>query len=239
MLTIRMLGAIEVEGPDGRPLDALLAQTKRAALLAYLVADRGGEYHRRDTLLGLFWPELDQSRARHALSQALTFLRHGLPEQVLRTRGPEEVGVDAEALDCDLLTFRRAVTTGAYEDALALYRGDLMEGLHVAGASGFIDWLDRERLIVRHEAAVAAWCRAEALLLDGDPQRGEAMAERALDLEPTDETPARRVMSALAGAGEPGSALRFYGRFRSLLWRALEVEPARETRALADRIRGG
>src|SRR2546427_4893642 len=49
--------------------------------------------HRRDTLLGLFWPELDQDHARAALRQALHGLRQGLGGDVLTSRGDEEVGI--------------------------------------------------------------------------------------------------------------------------------------------------
>ena len=77
MLHLQTLGTFDVRREDG-PLTGLLAQPKRAALLAYLVLARPRGFHRRDTLVALFWPELDHGRARNALSQALTFLRRQL-----------------------------------------------------------------------------------------------------------------------------------------------------------------
>jgi len=45
----------------------VLTQTKRVALLAYLLLSRPGESHRRDSLLALFWPEMDQEHGRNSL----------------------------------------------------------------------------------------------------------------------------------------------------------------------------
>ena len=53
---------------------------------------------RRDTLLGVFWPELEQDRARNALSKAVYFLRQslavrkGIPDlSVLEKTDPDEM----------------------------------------------------------------------------------------------------------------------------------------------------
>ncbi|MGD8322164.1 MAG: hypothetical protein PVJ02_17065, partial [Gemmatimonadota bacterium] len=75
MLSLRAFGTLDARDDAGEPLEALLAQPKRAGLLAYLALSQPGDFQRRDTLLALFWPELDQAHGRAALSQALTFLR--------------------------------------------------------------------------------------------------------------------------------------------------------------------
>ena len=59
------LGRIAVRSPEGGSADRVVVQPKRLALLAYLALTPG--YHRRDTLLGLLWPELDTGPARRAL----------------------------------------------------------------------------------------------------------------------------------------------------------------------------
>ncbi|MBI4420844.1 MAG: hypothetical protein HY560_08460, partial [Gemmatimonadetes bacterium] len=98
MIRCRTLGALELTHSSGREHTAVLSQPKRVGLLVYLAAANPRGFHRRDTLLALLWPDLDQERARAALRQALTFLRHELGEDVIRTRGAEEVGVDPERL---------------------------------------------------------------------------------------------------------------------------------------------
>src|SRR5262245_5108193 len=97
MIRLRVLGELTLQRDDDAVLDEALAQPKRVALLVYL-ALRPGEFHRRDTLLCLFWPELDEKHARAALNQALLFLRRELDDarhEVLASRGNDEVGIDA------------------------------------------------------------------------------------------------------------------------------------------------
>ncbi len=71
MIALRLFGGLELRGSDGLQLDTVLTQPKRVALLAFLAAAAPHRFHRRDTLLGLLWPELDQEHARAALRQAL------------------------------------------------------------------------------------------------------------------------------------------------------------------------
>ena len=64
MIELRLLGRLSLTGADGRDVRALLGQPRRLALLAYLAAASPPGFHRRDNLLALFWPELDQEHAR-------------------------------------------------------------------------------------------------------------------------------------------------------------------------------
>ncbi len=75
MLRFRTLGQVDLRGPDGLPVQELLTQPRRLGLLAYLAVARPRGLHRRDRLVTLFWPELDDTRARAALSQALHVIR--------------------------------------------------------------------------------------------------------------------------------------------------------------------
>src|SRR5258708_5699334 len=108
MIELRTLGALELRDATGRELRSVLAQPKRLALLAYLtlVSPRG--FRRRDTILALFWPELDDNHARNALRQAVHFLRRSLGDQALVRRGEEELAVNTEAVECDATAFERA-----------------------------------------------------------------------------------------------------------------------------------
>ena len=55
MLRLRLLGSRELERADQTDASAVFAQPKRFALLAYM-ACRADRFHRRDTLLAVFWP---------------------------------------------------------------------------------------------------------------------------------------------------------------------------------------
>jgi DNA-binding SARP family transcriptional activator len=75
MIELRTLGPLELRGTDPGGIAALVSQPKRLALLAYLAIAAPRGFHRRDSLLALFWPESDQAHARGALRNGLSFLR--------------------------------------------------------------------------------------------------------------------------------------------------------------------
>src|SRR5688572_14395540 len=134
MIELRTLGAVDLRA-DGLDPGAVLRQPKRLALLAYLAADPPRRFHRRDALLALFWPDLDEAHARAALRRSLHFLRQGLGAEILAGRGDEEVGVPEPALWCDAAELERALESGDPERALSLYQGAFLAGLHVEGSS--------------------------------------------------------------------------------------------------------
>lgn len=239
MLTLRAFGTLDVRDGAGRPVESLLAQPKRSALLVYLVLARPRGLHRRDALLARFWPELDQGHGRHALSQALTFLRQHLGEGFVITRGDEEVGVDHEQVSCDVIALEQALTTGDWATALEIYQDDLLNGFHVDGAQPFEDWLDRRRERLRERAADAAWQAALDLVEDGQLVEAGWAAEDALELTSTDESRVREFVEAMTRAGDRSTALRVFSKFESVLARVLDVPPAPETLELVDAIRRG
>src|SRR2546422_7440074 len=89
MIELRLLGRLSLTSADGRDVQALLGQPRRLALLAYLAAATPPGFHRRDSLLALFWPELDQDHARAALRQALHVVRDALGPDAVASRGDE------------------------------------------------------------------------------------------------------------------------------------------------------
>jgi hypothetical protein len=183
MLELRTLGVVDLRHAGGAELRAVLQQPKRLALLTYLAVTATGRFVRRDTLLGLFWPELDAEHARGALRRSLYFLRKALGDDVLVGRGEEEVGIAAGRLRSDVVEFRTAAGAGRAEAALQLYQGDFLEGFYVAGAPDIEDWLDRERRRLREEALEQARSLARSA---PSPPQSARWARRALDFDEAD-----------------------------------------------------
>lgn len=240
LVELRTLGATDLRGPDGgAPLRDILRQPKRLALLAYLAVAAPPGRHRRDRLVGLLWPHMEPERARAALRRALYFLRRRLGEGVLVGKGSDEVGVDRSRLWCDAAALDRRVAGGRLEDALELYRGELLPGLRVDGAHGFERWLDRRRRELREAASGAAVSLATRARASGDAADEAKLLERALDISPEREPVLRDLLRALVRAGNRARALETFRRWR----RGRELEPglppSAETRELADRIRSG
>jgi DNA-binding SARP family transcriptional activator len=71
-LSIRLLGSFEVT-LNGEPVTGFESDKVRA-LLAYLVTTPD-QPHRRETLVGLLWPEYPERSARASLRNALPNLR--------------------------------------------------------------------------------------------------------------------------------------------------------------------
>lgn len=184
MLELRTLGVADLRTRNGVELTAVEQQPKRFALLAYLSIAAPGRFVRRDTLLGLFWPELDAEHARAALRRSLYFLRRAAGDAVVIGHGDEEIGVAPAELWCDVVAFREALRAGHHAAALELYRGDLLEGFYVAGAPEAEDWIGRERLRLREQALDAARALARNA---SDADNRVRWARRALELDDRDE----------------------------------------------------
>lgn len=233
-LTLRVLGALELSGRDGA--DALLAQPKRAALLLYLAIARPVGHHRRDSLVSMFWPEHDQEHARAALRKALYAIRQTVGDDVIVSRGDEEIAV-SDALWCDATEFYAEAARERFAAALELYRGDLLTGFF-ADAPGFEQWVDRERSHARDVAGTCAWSLAERYTKSADLTSATRWARRAVNLAPTDERRLRKALLLLQQAGDRAGAIRLFEDFARQLRVELDVDPSSETQSLVRQIKG-
>ncbi|MDH3497905.1 MAG: protein kinase [Gemmatimonadota bacterium] len=237
MIEFRALGPAQLVGPPGTDTQAVLARPKLLGLLAYLSAAGSRGFHRRDSLIGCFWPELTQDRARSAVRQSLYRLRQFLGEAVVVTRGDEEVSVAEEAFWCDVVAFEEALARGDRAGALQLYRGDLLEGLYVPDAPEFERWLDERRKDLRQRASMAAWELADEEAGLRHTAEAGRWSRQARNLAPLDERMLRRVIKLLDRLGDRAGAVREYETFARRLALELELEPSPESKALIGRIR--
>src|SRR3989442_1143245 len=237
MIELRMLGRLSVTGADGREAQTLLGQPRRFALLAYLAAATPFGFHRRDTLLALFWPELDQGHARTALRQALRVLRTSLGSGVLVNRGDEDVGLDFGQVWSDVAAIERAIDAGAWLEATDLYRGPLLEGFFISDGPEFERWLESERARLREAAARAAQALIEQCESRGNLTTATHWARRAVELAPNDEALVRRLISVLDHHGDRASAPQAYQAFSQRPAPEYAGQPAAETQALVAAVR--
>jgi DNA-binding SARP family transcriptional activator len=237
VVEFRILGTVNLIGAGGRELRSVLAQPKRVALLAYVAAAAPQRFHRRDSLVALFWPELDQEHARAALRQSLHGLRRSLGDGALESRGDDEIGVGDAGFWCDAPAFDAAVDDGRNADALELYRGDLLDGFFITGAPEFEHWLEEERARLRRRAGEAAWALADSSHVAGELSLAGHWARRGAALSRDDEGALRRLIALLGELGDRAGALQAYEAFARRLAEEYEVEPAPETRALIAAVR--
>ncbi len=207
------------------------------ALLIFLACARPRGFHSRDTLLGLFWPEADDSAARNALRQALHYLRRSLGEETLTSRSDRDIGVDPERLWCDAAAFDAAIEAGRYDEALELYRGDFLPGFFVEDAPELERWLDDERASRRRAAVDAAWKLAEQEEKSGHMRAATLFARKAVGFTPVDDSAVRRLISLLDRAGEPAAAIEAFEEFERRLSQEYGIPPAAETMAKIQAIK--
>ena len=228
---LRILGHTELTCTGARTGSFVLRQPKRLALLAYLALATADGYRRRDQIVALFWPELDQAHARTQLRKVLHALRSTLGADAFSVRGEEELRLDPERVWCDAVAFRSCIESANWSEALSLYRGDLLEGLFPGGVGEeFQSWLEAQRRSLRSDAARAAWTRAGQMEMAGGREEAMLLARRAAELDPDDEEGIRRLIAMLDRHGDRAQALRIAKNWRARLRAEFDAEPAPETR---------
>ncbi len=238
MIELRTLGQLELKGSDRGVLFAILAQPKRLALLTYLAVST--HRHRRDTVVSLFWPDLDTHHARGALRQAIRFIRRELGDAVLNGHSEEALGFQEGTLWCDAVAFERACEVGRPAEALPLYRGDFLDGFFVSGASPEFDyWVETKRRRLKHLAVEAARASGERGEAEGDNGAAMHWALRAFELSSDGEDTLRWSIRLLERLGERGAAVDMYDGFARRLAAEYAVEPSPETQELMRTVRRG
>jgi DNA-binding SARP family transcriptional activator/TolB-like protein len=234
---LRILGNTDLSVAGDRTGSFVLRQAKRLALLAYLALDTAGGYRRRDQIVALFWPDLDQPHARTQLRKVLHALRSILGNEAFVSRGEDELRLDAGRVWCDAVAFEALIREEQWMAALELYRGDLLEGLYPGGVGEeFQTWLGDRRNALREQAARAAWECSSRADLDGRRDEAVALARRALDLDPDDEEGVRRLIAVLDRYGDRAGALSLFRQWQTRLQSEYGAEPAPETRKLVRKV---
>jgi DNA-binding SARP family transcriptional activator len=186
---------------------------------------------RRERLAGLLFPETSHRDGRQRLSHHLWLLRRALPDLPLQSSS-QEVCLPPEARWLDVEAFRQAARREdlqRWQAALALYRGDLLEGVYDEGLLQ-----EREALYLQFIRLSHRTC--SELLQRGRYREALPLAEHLVQREPYDEQALRMLMQAYRARGRRGAALAAYERFLALAADELGIEPEPATRALAQAL---
>src|SRR2546430_7560579 len=236
MIELRTLGALDLKAADGRAVHSILAQPKRLALLAYLAVHAAGA--RRDSVVALFWPELDTAHARGALRQSLRFLRRELGDGILNGHSDEAIAFEPATVWCDVVAFEQACKAGEAAQALQLYRGAFLDGCFVSGGSADLEsWIAAERTRLAQLAARAAADVVEQAERNGDLPTAVQAARQAVALDPDDERALARLVALLDRSGDRAGALSAFETFRRRLQKEYDATPSPETDARIQAIR--
>ena len=234
-LRVRLLGRPAFE----RGGEALVSRSRKALWLAAYVLHAGGS-HSRAGLAALFWGGDGRRHALGSLRVALTKLPPALADCL--DIGRDAIGVKrGAAVEVDAAAFAagcEAQSLEAQRASLALYRGDLFEGVEEEAAAEFADWLMPERARLRtlaHDLHVRV---AQRLHAQGGRGEARAVADAWLRRDPGCEAMHKLVMTWLAA--ESGDlALSHYEIYRRARAVAHGAAPSEEMAAIADRLRRG
>lgn len=242
---ITLLGGLGVRGPDG-PLR--LESAKTGALLAYLALTPGP--HARAKLQGLLWPELPEDRAARNLRHALWDIRRKLgacrADVLAADRARVAFVPDGKVLvdALELVAARDTLRDTGGRDLPPLrwpiddlLRGELLEGVFLADAPEFEEWLLGERERLRAVACDVLRALVSLHRQGGDLDAALERARTLVALDPWREESHRMVMELLTLAGEPAAALAQLEECRRILAEQLQTTPTADTVRLAERIR--
>ncbi len=232
MIEIRTLGRTSV-AINGELLTGEAAWPKSLALIVYMAREPGPD--RREEILGVLWPDLEEKRARRALNQLLYTLRKASPELDLESvSGAVDFGREVWL---DVEEFERRLEAGDLEGAVALYGGPFLADLRV-DAPEFDHWADRQRADLARKFRRAALQLATQSKEKGDCESAVVLCRRLVDADPLDDEAQHLLIECLHLRGDRVAALRQYDLYRESLAHELDVEPLDHTRELVARIRG-
>lgn len=247
-LKVSLFGRFQIQWGDAA-LEHLEA-AKVQELLCFLLIYRNRPYT-RETLANLLWNDYSATQSKKYLRQTLWKLQatlHDLDQEAnsILTVDPEWVQINDHAcLWTDMEEFEQIYDKtkgiegkdldewGALEikQAVALYRGDLLEGWYQ-------DWCvyERERfqnIYLTLLDKLIGYCEKH-----GEYDEGLAYGALVLRQDHAREITHRQMMRLYMLSGDRTQALRQYQRCVQALQEELNVEPSRSTRALHEQILG-
>jgi TolB-like protein/DNA-binding SARP family transcriptional activator/Flp pilus assembly protein TadD len=233
--SLKLLGGASLEGERGT-VGGRAARGQRMALLALLAA-ADTPVLSRDKLIALLWPDCDDERARHLLSQAIYLLRQGLGRDVVLGAG-DGVRLNPERVRSDVQEFAEALAAGDRERTVTLYRGPFLDGFFLSGTPEFERWADERRCWFARGYAQALEALARQCEGQGNPRAAVEWWRRLAAHEPYCSRVALRLMAALETTGDRAAALQHARVHELLLREEIGAEPDPEVAAFAERLRG-
>lgn len=231
-LALRLLGPMQVE-VHGRPLPPL--RSRKALWVLALLVLRQERPVEREWLAGTLWPDMEPGRGFTNLRVVLSELRRMLGDQSGRLHSPSRhtLSLDLAGAEVDLRVFDSALVgkdSAALQQAVALYRGPLLEGCAE-------EWVYPERRLREQNCLRALQRLGDGALAAGNAVEAAACYQQAIRLDPWWEAARRGLMEALVQSGDRNAALQVYREFVEVLRGDPKAVPDPETSALYARLR--
>jgi len=237
VLHLRTLGGLWLEADDRTVLSDLGGRSLGVLAVA-AVAGPGGVT--REQLLGILWPEVDEERGRHNLSQLLYNLKRQLATEVIVAGAKSgTLRISSALMSSDLEAFRAAVSTRDWATATRCYAGPFLAGFYLEDAPEFERWVEETRSGLRHDGERAIEARAEAAQRQGEAAEARDCWRRLTELDPLNSRFAYGYVLALAMSGDRGGAVRHGTAHAARLQEELGSAPSSRLSDLLQRLQKG
>jgi LuxR family maltose regulon positive regulatory protein len=241
-LTISMLGSVEIYRDRARPFAADAWTTRRSRDILCFISSRPHRRAPKDSIVDTFWRDVDLQTIEKNFHPTMSHIRKALnsnqplKQNFLAYRDGEyqlnsefSYRIDTEQFDrfiADAESSRRERNfdqcISLYEEAIALYRGEFMQG-------SYDDWVEQQRAYYQEQYLRMLESLAAVAEKKQEFMRAMDLAQRILRDDPFREDIHCLVMRAQAALGNRVAVKEQYEALRALLQRELGVEPAMPT----------
>src|SRR5437870_587980 len=230
MLTLELLGALSLRD-ETRPVPVAAQQKRPLGLLAILgLAGRKGLS--RDRIEAYLWPESSGVRAHHALDQTVYAIRQALGSDLLLSTA-RELRLNSELVRVDVWEFEQAIRASQWTVAVGHYKGPLLDGFHFADSHELESWIETNRTRLRLEYQKALEFLANLAAEAGDHSQSATWWRKLANSDPLSAGATKKLMLALAAAGDRAGAVQYARVYQELVRQELEMEPDAEIEDLA------
>lgn len=233
-LRVNLLGPPKLEWKS-HPLNLPRRQVRM--LFYYLAIEQYPVPYER--LRFLIWPDKPDESSRRYLSHLLTHLRQALPApDILVTRGSQAT-LCPHKVWSDVVTFRRLVMAppgsnrlAGLGQAVALYRGTLLDGVDLPIGLEFESIIAQERSSLEHLYLNALLTLINEEMTLGNYDSAIEYAQSYLSIDELNEKIHRRLIKLYAITRDRVSAMKQFRRCAQILDRELGISPMPETQAI-------
>lgn len=250
-LTVNLLGAVEIFRDPARPFSPDAWVTRRARDILCFIASRSHRRASKDSVIDTFWGESDFGSVEKNFHPTISHIRKALNSNqplkqnfLLYRDGDYQLNPEF-SYRIDTQEFDRLVAEGdaarrareqdafvkAFEEAVALYRGEFMQG-------SYDEWVEEQRTYYREQYLRLLEILVQAAQKNEDWGRSLSLAQRILREDPFREDVHCHVMRALAAQGNRMAVREQYESLKKLLRKELGVEPAAETQRAYKQLLG-
>src|SRR5712691_4130758 len=230
MLILELLGTLSLRD-ETRPVPVAAQQKRPLGLLAILGLS-GRQGLSRERIEAYLWPESSSARAQHALDQTVYAIRHALGSDVILATA-RELRLNPELVRVDVWEFEEAIRASQWTAAVGHYKGPLLDGFHFADSHELDSWIESNRSRLRLEYQKAIEFLANSSAEAGDHSQSVTWWRRLANSDPLSAGATKKLMLALAAAGDRAGAVQYARAYQELVRQELEMEPDAEIEDLA------